>query len=86
MLGVTLTACGLVAATLGTWRGYANARAAFMSLARAGDPTRAAIEASRPLLSRARVSRFLWSVTAAVVWLAIAMYGLLMVSLGGTAG
>jgi hypothetical protein len=86
MLGVTLTACGLVAATFGTWRGYANARAAFMSLARAGDPTRAAIEASRPLLSRARVSRFLWSVTAAVVWLAIAMYGLLMVSLGGTAG
>ena len=48
MLGVTLTACGLVAATFGTWRGYANARAALVSLAGDGDPTRVSIDASRP--------------------------------------
>jgi hypothetical protein len=86
MLGVTLTACGLVAATFGTWRGYANARTAVVALARDGDPTRAAIEASRPILSRTRVRRFVRPLAAAVVWLAIAMYGLLMLSLGGTAG
>jgi transposase len=87
MLGVTLTACGLVTATSGTWRGYANARHALVSLARDGDPTREAIEASRPVLARTRVRRFVRfvrPVVAAMLWLAIAMYGLLMVSLGGT--
>ena len=85
MLGVTLTACGLVAAMFGTWRGYANARVALVSLARDGDPTRAAIEASRPILARTRVRRFIRQVVVALLWLAIAMYGLLMVSLGGAA-
>ena len=85
MLGVTLTACGLVAATFGTWRGYTNARAALVSLAGDGDPTRASIDASRPILARTRVRRFVRPVVAAMLWLAIAMYGLLMVSLGGAA-
>ena len=85
MLGVTLTACGLVAATFGTWRGYANARAALLSLVGNGDPTRASIDASRPILARTRVRRFVRPVVAAMFWLAIAMYGLLMVSLGGAA-
>ena len=84
MLGVTLTACGIVAATFGTWRGYANARVALVSLARDGDPTREAIEAHRPIHARTRVRRFVRPVVVAVFWLAIAMYGLLMVSLGGT--
>jgi hypothetical protein len=75
-----------VAATFGTWRGYANARTAVVALARDGDPTRSAIEASRPILSRTRVRRFVRPLAAAVVWLAVAMYGLLMVSLGDTAG
>ncbi len=83
MLGVTLTACGLVAATFGTWRGYANARDAFVSLARDGDPTRAAIEASRPMLARPRVRRFVRPAVVAMLWLAIATYGLLMVSFAG---
>ena len=52
MLGVTLTACGFVTATFGTWRGYANARAALVSLADDGDPTRASIDANRPILAR----------------------------------
>jgi len=86
MLGVTLTACGIMAAAFGTWRGYANARTAVVALARDGDPTRAAIEASRSILSRTRVRRFVRPVVAAVLWLAVAMYGLLMVSLGSTAG
>jgi hypothetical protein len=84
MLGVTLTACGLVTATFGTWRGYANARDALVSLARDGDPTRAAIDASRPVLARTRVRRFVRPVVAAMLWLAIAMYGLPMLSLGRT--
>lgn len=85
MLGVTLTACGLMVATFGTWGGYANARAALVSLAGDGDPTRASIDASRPILARTRVRRFVRPVVAAMLWLAIAMYGLLMVSLGGAA-
>jgi hypothetical protein len=84
MLGMTLTACGLVTATVGTWRGYVNARGALGSLARDGDPTREIIEASRPIFVRERVRRFVRPVAAAVLWLVIAMYGLLMVSLGGT--
>jgi hypothetical protein len=84
MLGVTLTVCGLVAATFGTWRGYANARDALVSLAQDGEPTRAAIDASRPILARTRVRRFVRPVVVAMLWLAIAMYGLLMVSRGGT--
>ena len=83
MLGVTLTACGLVVAVFGTWRGYANARAAIASLAAAGDPTREVLEAARPILARARVRRFVRPVVVALLWLAAAMYGLLMVSLGG---
>ena len=85
MLGVTLTACGLVTATFGTWRGYANARDALVSLARDEEPTWVAIGASRPFLARTRVRRFVRPVVVAMPWLAIAMYGLLMVSLGGTA-
>ncbi|MDR3544517.1 MAG: hypothetical protein P4L30_01960 [Candidatus Limnocylindrales bacterium] len=84
MLGVTLTVCGLVTATVGTWRGYVNARSALGSLARDGDPTRAAIEARRPILARERVRRFVRPVATSLLWLVIAMYGLLMVSLGGT--
>jgi hypothetical protein len=83
MLGVTLTTCGLVSATLGTWRGFANARNAIVCLAPDGDPTRAAIEASRPFLDRMRVRRFLRPVVIAMVWAAIAIYGLLMVGRGG---
>ena len=85
MLGLTLTACGLVAATFGAWRGYSNARAALVSLTGDGEPTRASIEANRPILARTRVRRFVRPVVAAMLWLAIAMYGLLMVSLGGAA-
>jgi hypothetical protein len=40
MLGVTLTACGLVTANLATWRGRANARHALSALAWDGGPTR----------------------------------------------
>jgi len=85
MLGVILIACGLATTTFGTWRGYSNAGDALASLARDGDPTRAAIDASRPVLARTRVRRFVRPVVAAMLWLAMAMYGLLMVSLGGAA-
>jgi hypothetical protein len=84
MLGVTLTTCGLVTAAIGTWLGYVNARNALGTLAGGGDPTWEAIEAGRPVLARERVRRFLRPVATAVLWLVIAMYGLLMVSLGGT--
>ena len=83
MLGVTLSACGLVIAVFGTWRGYANARAAIVSLAAAGDPTREALEAARPILARTRMRRFVRPLVVALLWLAVAMYGLFMVSLGG---
>ena len=86
MLGVTLTVCGVVTASLGTWRGWANARHALSSLARNGDPTREGIDARRPILVQSRVRRFFRPVTASILWLAIAMYGLFMVSAGGMIG
>ncbi len=85
MLGVILIACGLATTTFGTWRAYANARHALVFLVLDRDPTREAIERRRPILLRTRVRSFVRPVLCAMLWLAMAMYGLLMVSLGGTA-
>jgi hypothetical protein len=74
--GWTLEACGAVALVLGGWRSYALAREAIAPLADDGDPTRTALEATRPLLSRSRVRTFARRVGCSVGWLVVAMYGL----------
>jgi hypothetical protein len=80
IVGLLLT-CGLVLAAFGTWYGYLNARSALVPLVREGDPTRARIDARRPVLARTRVRRFARSAVLSICWLAIALYGLYMASM-----
>jgi hypothetical protein len=79
-MGPVLLLCGLAAVTIGTWRGYVNAREVLAPLVHAGEPTRTAVEATRPVLERTRVRRAARSLAASVGWLAVAMYGLFLVS------
>jgi hypothetical protein len=79
-MATLLLISGLTVTAIATWRGYANARAALGSASDEGDPTRAAIEAARPLLARTRVRRFVRSVAISLGWLVLAMYGLFLAS------
>jgi len=85
-MGALLIACGLVLAAVGTWSGYRNAREAMLPLLREGDPTRAAIDASRPVHERAGLRQTVRSVVAAVTWLVLALYGLYLASTGSVGG
>jgi 2-keto-4-pentenoate hydratase len=82
MLSAILLLSGAFAATYGSWRGYVAARAALLPLVRDGEPTRALVERAQAPLARARVRLALRHVAAAVAWLAIAMYGLYLVTAG----
>ena len=81
-MSVLLTACGIVAATIGAWRSYAVARQAIGPIVHEGDPTRTALEAARPILTRPRVRLFLRRVAVSVAWLVVAGYGLYLVVAG----
>ena len=86
-MAIVLVACGVLLAGAGTWSGYRNAREALVPAdtrgdrAR-GDPTRAAIDAARPLHARPAVRRFARSAVAAVAWLILALYGLVLAQTG----
>lgn len=79
-MALVLVLSGLVATVVGTWRGYVNARDMLAPLAHPGEPTPTAVEATRPVIERARVRRAARSLAAAVAWLAVAMYGLFLVA------
>ena len=85
-MGLLLMACGLALAVVGTWSGYRNAREAIAPAAHESDPTRAAIDAARPLHARAGVRRAARSVAASLAWLALALYGLFLASTGSVVG
>jgi hypothetical protein len=86
-MGAVLLLSGLVAAVLGTWRGYASAREAVGPFAHRGDETRSLIDASRPLHARSRVRRLVRSAALACAWLLVALYGLYLWTVGlGLAG
>ena len=82
MLSAVLIATGLFATAWGCWRGYAAARAALVPLLREGEPTRALVDASRPVHARTRVRVAVRNVVFAVAWLAVAMYGLYLATVG----
>ncbi len=84
-MGIVLVTCGLLAAVIGGWRGYANARSALAPLVHAGEPTRTAIEAERPMFARMRVRTVAGRVAASVAWLFVAFYGLFLMSAGSVA-
>jgi hypothetical protein len=77
---LVLLACGFVAVSIGTWRGYVNARAVLAPLAHVGEPTRTAVEATQSLAERARVRRAARHLVASLAWLGLAMYGLFLVA------
>ena len=81
-MGAILGLCGLTAAVVGVWRGYAVARQAISPLVHAGEPTRTAIEATRPLLARPRVRLFVRRLAISIGWIAVALYGLFLASVG----
>jgi hypothetical protein len=82
MIGLVLVSCGTLAVVLGASRGYVVARQAIAPLIHAGDPTRTAIEATRPVLARPRVRLFVRRLVVAIAWIAIALYGLFLTSVG----
>ena len=82
MTGDILVISGLFALVYGTWRGYVAARQAVLPLVRQGDETRTLIEAARPLHERSRVRIAARNVGLSLVWLAVAMYGLYLATVG----
>jgi hypothetical protein len=82
MAALVLIVSGTFAAAWGLLRGYLSARAALMPLAGDGEPTRRLIEASQPVYSRARVRASIRSAAIAVAWLAVALYGLFLATVG----
>ena len=84
-MGFLLVGCGLTALTIGARRGYALAREALAPLVHAGDPTRSAIEAARPVHARFRVRLFARRVAIAAGWLVVALYGLYLIQAGSVA-
>ena len=86
MLSAVLVASGTFLAAYGCLRGYGAARAAMLPLARQGDATRTLVEASRPVAARTRVQASVRRVLLAVGWLALAMYGLYLATVGFEVG
>jgi hypothetical protein len=84
-MGFLLVGCGLTALMVGAWRGYALTREAVAPLVHAGDPTRSAIEAARPVHARFRVRLFVRRVAVAAAWLVVALYGLYLIQAGSVA-
>jgi hypothetical protein len=79
-----LATCGFVLTAIGVWRSYTSARHALAPLAHQGDPTRAAIEAMRPLPFRPKVRTVVTRALVSMGWLAIALYGLYFVVRAGS--
>ena len=75
-----LVACGSIALVVGTWRGYVVAREALGPIVHDdGEPTRRAIDATRPPLARMRVRAFARRTAVAIGWLVVAAYGLALI-------
>ena len=76
-MGPLLIVCGMIATTIGSWRGYVVSREAIGPLIHDdGDPTRRAIDATRPAYARMRVRSFARRTVVALGWLVVATYGL----------
>jgi hypothetical protein len=80
-----LTICGLVLLLVGTWRGYGAARIALAPFLHGGEPTRTAVEATKPLTERARVLLAVRRTGLATAWLFVALYGLFLLVEAGPA-
>lgn len=80
---VLLVGCGVVIVAAGLWRGFVVAREALGPMVHDdGDPTRRAIDATRPPLERMRVRTFARRTVVAIGWLVVATYGLVLIEQG----
>ncbi|MEO8229312.1 MAG: hypothetical protein ABI628_06060 [Chloroflexota bacterium] len=85
-MGVLLVCCGVVTLAVAAWRGFVVAREALGPLVHDdGDPTRRAIDATRPPLARMRVRTFARRTVVAIGWLVVATYGLVLIAQGTVA-
>jgi hypothetical protein len=82
VLALVLILSGTFALGWGVVRGYLCARAALLPLTGEGEPTRGLIEASRPVYARTRIRTAARQAALAVVWLAVALYGLYLATVG----
>jgi hypothetical protein len=82
MAALVLILSGTFALAWGLVRGYLSARAALVPILSDGEPTRGLIEASRPVYARTRVRTAMRHGAFAIIWLAVAMYGLFLVTVG----
>lgn len=78
-VALILALSGLVLTVVGLLRSYAVARQAIAPLIHQGDPTRAAIEALRPLPFRPKVRTVASRAVVSMGWLALSLYGLYLV-------
>jgi hypothetical protein len=79
LLQFLLLTCGFVLVVVGLARSYLLARQAIAPLVHQGDPTRAAIEALRPLPMRPRFRTAALRAVMSMAWLVISLYGLYFV-------
>ena len=81
-MGMLLVTVGAAVIGLAAWRSYGAVRLAIGPLVHDGEPTRSLIEASRPVHERARIRSFARGLTLSIGWLIVALYGLVLVSVG----
>jgi hypothetical protein len=79
-MAFVLILCGSTALTIGVYRSVILAREALGPIVHEGDPTRTAIDDTRPIHERERVRQFATRVAGSLGWLAVAMYGLYLVA------
>ena len=75
-VALVLGASGLVLTVVGLMRSYVVARTALAPLIHQGDPTRAAVEALRPLPFRPKFRTVLTRALVSMAWLGLSLYGL----------
>ena len=85
LLAVVAVLCGVIVAVGATAASYDHVRSAVRPLLEDGEPTRAAIDATRPFAARTRVRLFARHAGRAVAWLVVVLYGLGLAAAGSVA-
>jgi hypothetical protein len=84
-LAVVAIVSGVAAAAVAVAASYGHLRGAVRPLLEDGEPTRAAIEATRPFVARPRIRLVARHAIMALGWLMVALYGLGLAAAGTVA-
>ena len=82
MVGIVMEVCGFILVTIGGWRSYAMVLEAMQPIADDGDPTRMALEASRPAPLRPKVRTLARRIAVSIGWLVLASFGVYLIVRG----